>query len=408
MQKTLSFREFLFILPILVIISIFSIWPILDTLKYTVFDYRLNDQQKSQMFLGDRFNTSSFNENVKYVRFYLNKDKDLVQDSAQKQEFERVIGYTQEIMAKYETQIGVIELSSDEAKEIEEYITNIKADTVKLYEANKADNLVNGENLQMVISELDKSFIGSNFIGAQSYVQILTDARFWIALKNTLLFTVVSVFIEFVLGLALAMIMNKAMKGVGLVRTISLIPWAIPTAVSALMWSYMYDGGSGIIAKLASDIGFVQSPEHLLLTGTGAMASAIVSDVWKTTPYMALLILGGLQTIDKGLYESSQIDGAGRIKTFTAITLPLLKPSILVALLFRTLDAFRVYDLIAVLTGGGPGGSTETLSIYAYKVMFGQTNFGYGAVIVLMMFFCVAAIAFLFVKVLGADIMSNK
>ena len=123
---------------------------------------------------------------------------------------------------------------------------------------------------------------------------------------------------------------------------------------------------------------------------------------------MALLILGGLQTIDKGLYESSQIDGAGRIKTFTAITLPLLKPSILVALLFRTLDAFRVYDLIAVLTGGGPGGSTETLSIYAYKVMFGQTNFGYGAVIVLMMFFCVAAIAFLFVKVLGADIMSNK
>ena len=132
MQKTLSFREFLFILPILVIISIFSIWPILDTLKYTVFDYRLNDQQKSQMFLGDRFNTSSFNENVKYVRFYLNKDKDLVQDSAQKQEFERVIGYTQEIMAKYETQIGVIELSSDEAKEIEEYITNIKADTVAL------------------------------------------------------------------------------------------------------------------------------------------------------------------------------------------------------------------------------------------------------------------------------------
>lgn len=408
MQKTLSFREFLFILPILVIISIFSIWPILDTLKYTVFDYRLNDQQKSQMFLGDRFNTDLFNENIKYVRFYLNKDKELIQDSAQKQEFERLIDYTQEMMAKYENQTGVIELSGDEAKVIEEYIASIKEDTENLYEANKAANLANGENLQMIIAELDKSFIGSNFIGFQAYGQILTDSRFRIALKNTVFFTVVSVFIEFVLGLALAMIMNKAMKGIGLVRTISLIPWAIPTAVSALMWSYMYDGGSGIIAKIAADIGLIRSPEHLLLTGAGAMASAIISDVWKTTPYMALLLLGGLQTIDKGLYESSQIDGAGRIRTFMSITLPLLKPSILVALLFRTLDAFRVYDLIAVLTGGGPGGSTETLSIYSYKVMFGQTNFGYGSVIVLMMFFCVAAIAILFVKVLGADIMSNK
>lgn len=360
------------------------------------------------MFLGERFNTDLFNENAKYVRFYLNKDKALVQDSVQQQEFERIIAYTEEMIAKYKNQKGVIELSGNEAKTVQDYIANVKEDTVNLYEANKTANLVNGENLQMIIAELDKSFIGSNFIGLQSYRQILTDLRFWIALKNTLFFTVVSVFIEFVLGLALAMIMNKAMKGIGLVRTISLIPWAIPTAVSALMWSYMYDGGSGIIAKLASVIGLVESPEHLLLTGAGAMASAIASDVWKTTPYMALLLLGGLQTIDKGLYESSQIDGAGRIRTFTSITLPLLKPSILVALLFRTLDAFRVYDLIAVLTGGGPGGSTETLSIYAYKVMFGQTNFGYGSVIVLMMFFCVAAIAILFVKVLGADIMSSK
>lgn len=408
MQKTLSLREFLFILPILVIISIFSIWPILDTLKYTVFDYRLNDQQKSQMFLGDRFNTGSFNENVKYVRFYLNKDMELVQDNTQKQEFERIISYTEDIMGNYSTKVGVIELSGEESQAIKDYIVNLKTDITNLYEANKGIELVNGENLQLIVSELDKSFIGSNFIGLQSYGQIFMDIRFWIALKNTILFTAVSVFVEFVLGLALAMIMNKAMKGIGLVRTISLIPWAIPTAVSALMWSYMYDGGSGIIAKIASVIGLIESPEHLLLTGTGAMVSAIISDVWKTTPYMALLILGGLQTIDKGLYESSQIDGAGKIRTFMSITLPLLKPSILVALLFRTLDAFRVYDLIAVLTGGGPGGSTETLSIYSYKVMFGQTNFGYGSVIVLMMFFCVAAIATVFVKVLGADIMSSK
>jgi multiple sugar transport system permease protein len=137
------------------------------------------------------------------------------------------------------------------------------------------------------------------------------------------------------------------------------------------------------------------------------MASTIIADVWKTTPYMALLILAGFQTIPGGLYESAQIDGSGVINTFFKITLPLLKPAILVALLFRTLDAFRVFDLVYVLTGGGPGGSTETLSIYAYKLMFEQTNFGYGSIIVLLMFVCVAIIATLFVKVLGTNLMER-
>lgn len=145
----------------------------------------------------------------------------------------------------------------------------------------------------------------------------------------------------------------------------------------------------------------------MLLSAGGAMASAILSDVWKTTPYMALLLLAGLQTIDKGLYESARIDGATKKQQFFRVTLPLLKPAILVALLFRTLDAFRVYDLIAVLTNGGPGGATETLSIYAYKNMFAQTNFGYGSVVVIMMFILVAIIAVLFIKVLGAEVIGD-
>ncbi len=408
MEKRISFKEFLFILPILIIISVFSIWPILDSVKYTVFDYRLNDQQNSKMFLGSSFNTSSFNENAKYVAYYLKKDMEAVEDETQKQEFERIIVYVKEMMAVYEGQNQNIKLSGNEAHEIEDFIEKVKMDISNLYQVNAAANLSNRDNLPMIIEDLEKSLISSNFIGLKAYGKVLQDGRFWSALRNTLVFTIISVFIEFTLGLALAMIMNKAMKGIGLIRTVSLIPWAIPTAVSALMWSYMYDGGSGIIAKILADIGFVSSPEQLLLTSTGAMICAIIADVWKTTPYMALLILGGLQTIDSGLYESSQIDGAGIVKTFMAITLPLLKPAILVALLFRTLDAFRVYDLIAVLTGGGPGGSTETLSIYAYKIMFGQTNFGYGSVIVMMMFLCVAAIAALFVKVLGADVMSKN
>lgn len=123
---------------------------------------------------------------------------------------------------------------------------------------------------------------------------------------------------------------------------------------------------------------------------------------------MALLILAGLQTIQSSLYEAASIDGANKVQSFFRVTLPLLKPAILVALLFRTLDAFRVFDLIYVLTGGGPGGSTETLSIYAYKVMFGQTNFGYGSVIVIIMFVCVALIATLFVKMLGTNLMEKN
>ncbi|MDF2612464.1 MAG: sugA 2 [Clostridia bacterium] len=407
-SKRITFREFLFILPILAIISVFSIWPILDSVKYTVFDYRLNDQQKSKMFLGDRFNTSAFNENTKYINFYLKKDMTLVEDTTQKQEFERIMAYVGEMISNYPEQSENIKLSASESSAMKEFIVTVKNDVTHLYEQNKGAGLKNAEGIQMVIDELNKCLIGSNFIGPTYYGQIFTDLRFWIALKNTIIFTIFSVSIEFAAGLGLAMIMSKAMKGIGAIRTISLIPWAIPTAVSALMWSYMYDGGSGIIAKIAADIGLVASPENLLLTSTGAMICAIIADIWKTTPYMALLLLGGLQTIDAGLYESSQIDGAGKIRTFLSITLPLLKPSILVALLFRTLDAFRVHDLIAVLTGGGPGGSTETLSIYAYKVMFGQTNFGYGSVIVMIMFVCVAAIATLFVKVLGADLMSKN
>ena len=252
---------------------------------------------------------------------------------------------------------------------------------------------------------MDSCLIRSNFTGLAAYGKLLHDTRFFHSLRSTTIFTVISVFFELVFGMALALIMNQAIKGIGGVRTTALIPWAIPTAVSALMWSYMYDGSSGIVARIFTNIGLLASPEQMLLSANGAMTAAILADVWKTTPYMALLLLAGLQIIDKVLYESAKIDGAGPARTFFRITLPLLKPSLLVALLFRTLDAFRVYDLIAVLTGGAQG--TETLSIYAYKLMISQNNYGYGAVVVLAMALCVGAIAFLFVKVLGAEIVKD-
>lgn len=140
----------------------------------------------------------------------------------------------------------------------------------------------------------------------------------------------------------------------------------------------------------------------------GAFVSVILSDVWKTTPYMALLLLAGLQVIPSSLYEAASIDGASKWKQFTNITLPLLKSSMLVALLFRTLDAFRVFDLIWVLTGGGPANSTETISIFAYKVMFSQTNFGNGSALAVIVFICVAIISMIYIKFLGKDLLQDS
>jgi multiple sugar transport system permease protein len=174
------------------------------------------------------------------------------------------------------------------------------------------------------------------------------------------------------------------------------------------MWKFLYDGQNGIVAKIFADIGLVDKMEKLLVTDTGAMFSVIFSDVWKTTPYMSLLLLAGLQTIPDSLYEAASIDGAGKWKQFMKITLPLLKSSILVALLFRTLDAFRVFDLIYVLTGGGPANSTETISILAYKVMFSQTNFGDGSALSVIVFICVAIISMIYIKFLGRDLLNDR
>ena len=183
-----------------------------------------------------------------------------------------------------------------------------------------------------------------------------------------------------------------------------LVPWAIPTVVSALMWKFMFDGQTGIFSNLLAALGLVKDPGLILGTPGGSSMAIIVADIWKTTPYMALLILAGLQQISGELYESAQIDGASAIQRFFKITLPLIKPTVLVALLFRSLDAFRVFDLIYVMTGGGPGNSTESLSAYSYKVLFSQMNFGQGSAIAIITFICVAVISGAYVKMLGTDL----
>lgn len=405
MKKRITFTQTLFLMPLFILLGIFAIYPIVTSAVYSLFDYRTNDQAAAGLYTSSKFNAPLFYEDAGYITWYLEDDATLLVD-ADKASVQVIIDNINEIAAPYAETKEVISIDDDIVQSKIDKINAYEKDLKAIYDRNNSIEFYNGyDKLSLLFDEINTCKISSNYTGIAAYKQILKDTRFSDSLQTTIIFTVLSVFFEFILGLGLALIMNKAIKGIGMVRTISLIPWAIPTAVSALMWSYMYDGSYGVVAKIFTDIGLIASPEVMLLTKSGAMTAAILADVWKTTPYMALLLLAGLQTIDNGLYESASIDGAGPIRTFFSITLPLLKPSILVALLFRTLDAFRVYDLIAVLTGGAQG--TETLSIYAYKLMINQSNYGYGSVVVLAMAACVGIISFIFVKVLGAELLED-
>ncbi len=402
-MKRMGFKESLFILPAIILIALFSLWPIYKVINYSFFDYQLNDQQKSKLSTEEKLNVELFLENSDYVSLFLDMNRESFPEDAQAK-VDEVINDVNSIKELLTGKTGYIELSGSFKGQVGERYDKLMLEAdyfVQNYEFEDR------ENLRLVLEDLGKSFVRSNFIGLKGYYQAVRDERVQVALGNTVEFTLVSVTFEFLLGLGLAIIMNKAMRGQGFVRAISLIPWAIPTTVAALMWSYLYDGTSGIVANILQNLHIINDSRDLLLTGGGAMTAAIIADVWKTTPYMALLILAGFQTIPGVVYESAKVDGSGVFNTFFKITLPLLKPSILVALLMRTLDAFRVFDLIYVLTGGGPGGSTETMSIYAYKTMFQQTNFGYGSIVVLLMVAFVALIATFYIKILGANVMER-
>ncbi len=233
------------------------------------------------------------------------------------------------------------------------------------------------------------------FLGFENYIALAGDARFWNALKNTAYFTATSVSLELALGLGIALLMNRAFKLKGLMRAVVLIPWAVPTVVSARMWEWLYNTDFGILNYLLG------TKVNWLGSTFWAMNAAVFMDVWKTTPFVAIILMAGLQTIPGELYQAARGDGAGPWAVFKNITLPLLKPVILVVLIFRTLDAFRVFDAIYVLTGGGPAQSTETLSIYAYKVLFQTLRFGYGSAISVMVFLLVGAISVFYIRLLS-------
>ncbi len=235
-----------------------------------------------------------------------------------------------------------------------------------------------------------------NFVGLQNYVQMFQNSEFLDGFRNTLIFTVVSVFLEFMIGLAIALAINRAFRGRGLVRAAILVPWAFPTVISAVMWRLMFQDQVGIIQYVASALNIISEP--ILSDQTLLLIGAIMVDTWKTTPFMALLLLAGLQTIPGDVYEAAKVDGASVMQRFFKITLPLLKPAILVAVLFRTLDAYRIYDLFWAMSNR----ELESLSTFVYKaVRISQLNFPIGNAASVFIFLTAFLLALFFIKGLG-------
>jgi multiple sugar transport system permease protein len=250
--------------------------------------------------------------------------------------------------------------------------------------------------LWLSLQRYDLRFPGEQaFVGLANYGTVLASSYWWSAFGVTMLITVVSVVIEFVLGLALALLMHRTLVARGLVRTVILIPYGIVTVVAAYSWQYAWTPDKGYLAALLPD---GSAP---LTDFASSLAIIIGAEIWKTTPFMALLLLAGLALVPDDLLKAAQVDGAGPWQRLTQIMLPMMKPAILVALLFRTLDAFRVFDNIYILTQGSNG--TGSVSMLGYDNLFKAFNLGIGSAISVLIFICVGLIAFAFIKLFGAS-----
>ncbi|MBV1868322.1 MAG: sugar ABC transporter permease [Marinosulfonomonas sp.] len=231
--------------------------------------------------------------------------------------------------------------------------------------------------------------------GEGKFYGLLADARWWRSVGNTIWFSVVSVSTETVLGLIVALVLNQEFRGRGLVRAAVLIPWAIPTIVSAKMWAWMLHDQFGILNDMLMKVGLISAPVAWTASPDTAMIAVMIVDVWKTTPFMALLILAGLQMIPGDLYEAAKLDGVSALRVFRKITLPLIMPAVLVAVVFRSLDALRIFDIVYVLTPNTD--TTRTMSVYARENLFDFDKFAYGSAASTLMFLIIALITIVFI-----------
>jgi multiple sugar transport system permease protein len=244
---------------------------------------------------------------------------------------------------------------------------------------------------------LDVTFLPRRFIGFENYIGLWHDPAFWQSLRFTVLFVLISVPLETFLGLFIALILNESFPLRGLLRACVLIPWAIPAAVSGRAFELIYNASYGAANFVLRITGLTQAPINWLGSEAGAFAAVVLADTWKTTPFAAILLLAGLSAIPEDLYRQAMVDRATFVQRFYRLTVPLLRPVLVVTILFRSVEALRIFDIIFVLTGGGPGGATLSLSLLGYRY-FSSGDFGYGSAISVVLFFLALAFSVGYVR----------
>jgi trehalose/maltose transport system permease protein len=239
----------------------------------------------------------------------------------------------------------------------------------------------------------------ANFVGFANFISLVNDPDWWRSVTNTLIFTALSVSLEAALGMTIALTLNRRFRGRGLVRAAVLVPWAVPTVVSAKLWAWMLNDVFGIVNAVLVGLGLLAQPVAWVASPHTALFSIVLVDVWKTTPFVALILLAGLQLIPDEVYEAARIDGARPVQIFGVITLPLLRPALLVALIFRTLDALRVFDVVYVMAGDNP--ASMSMSVFARQQLVEFQEVGYGSAAAALLFIIIAVVTVIYVRAGG-------
>ena len=253
--------------------------------------------------------------------------------------------------------------------------------------------------------DVNSPFPGSYpFVGLGNYRRTLTNPDFWAAIRRTAYFTIVSTLLELGLGILLGLLMNVQFRGRWLLRSIMVLPWALPTIVNGTMWRWIFNPDYGALNALLTQMHILSHYRSWLGSPSLALNMVVLADVWKNTPLAAFLVLAGLQTIPKELFEAARVDGAGPIRTFFRVTLPLLRPTILIILVVRTIEAFKVFDIIYVMTRGGPANGTQTVAYYAYLQAFSNQLFGYGAALAYAMALFILGFALIYIRLLRQEV----
>ncbi len=239
------------------------------------------------------------------------------------------------------------------------------------------------------------------FVGLGNYIEQLTSGNFWAATFRALFFTVVSTGLELMLGLGLALLMDQPLRFRWFLRGIIILPWALPTIVNALMWRWIDNAEYGSLNALLTQLGLISDYRVWLSNSNTAMWMVIIADVWKMTPLVAILLLAALQTVDRELVDAAMVDGASSFRAFRHVIGPLIMPVVLIVLVLRTMEAFKVFDIIWIMTGGGPANATQTIAIYAYQTAYQGYDFGQGAAIGYLIVLVIMVLAAVYLRMLG-------